>query len=218
MREDWSDFNKSIQMKIRKKDTFEEGIAILLNLRQQMMQELLQIKKDVKEDAFHAIPFINAKGYRNKTIAYSIWHTFRIEDIVTHVLMKHDEQIFNAGGYQERINSPIVTTGNELVKQGIAEFSERLNIDALYDYAMAVMKSTDKMLLSFSYTDLKRKITDSDKTYLTSLHVVSESKDAHWLIDYWCGKDIRGLIQMPLSRHWIMHVEACIHIKDKICK
>ena len=36
------------------------------------------------------------------------------------------------------------------------------------------------------------------------------------LIDYWCGKDVRGLIQMPLSRHWIMHIEASIRIRDKI--
>ena len=37
-----------------------------------------------------------------------------------------------------------------------------------------------------------------------------------WLIDYWRGKDIRGLIQMPFSRHWIMHIEASLRIKNKI--
>ena len=37
-----------------------------------------------------------------------------------------------------------------------------------------------------------------------------------WLIDYWCSKDIRGLIQMPFSRHWIMHTEACLRIKNKM--
>ena len=37
-----------------------------------------------------------------------------------------------------------------------------------------------------------------------------------WLIDYWCGKDIRGLIQMPFSRHWIMHIEASLRIKNKM--
>lgn len=40
--------------------------------------------------------------------------------------------------------------------------------------------------------------------------------NAVWLIDYWCNKDIRGLIQMPFSRHWIMHTEACLRIKNKI--
>ena len=36
------------------------------------------------------------------------------------------------------------------------------------------------------------------------------------VIDYWCNKDIRGLIQMPFSRHWIMHTEACLRVKNKI--
>ena len=30
------------------------------------------------------------------------------------------------------------------------------------------------------------------------------------------GKDVKGLIQMPFSRHWIMHIEACLRIKDKL--
>lgn len=48
------------------------------------------------------------------------------------------------------------------------------------------------------------------------LNVVSNDENAIWLIDYWCGKDIRGLIQMPFSRHWIMHIEASLRIKNKI--
>ena len=54
------------------------------------------------------------------------------------------------------------------------------------------------------------------RNHLESLNVVSSDKNAIWLIDYWCGKDIRGLIQMPFSRHWIMHIEACLRIKKKI--
>ena len=50
---------------------------------------------------------------------------------------------------------------------------------------------------------------------LEMLNVVSGDENAYWLIDYWCGKDVKGLIQMPFSRHWIMHIEACIKIRDK---
>ena len=48
------------------------------------------------------------------------------------------------------------------------------------------------------------------------MNVVSNNENAIWLIDYWCNKDVRGLIQMPFSRHWIMHIEACLRIKNKI--
>ena len=63
---------------------------------------------------------------------------------------------------------------------------------------------------------MKRKIPEERKRYLESLNVVNNNEKAIWLIDYWCKKDIRGLIQMPLSRHWITHTEACLRIKDKI--
>lgn len=76
-------------------------------------------------------------------------------------------------------------------------------------------ESTEKMLEQLSYDELKRKIPVERKGYLESLKVVNDEK-ADWLIDYWCNKDIRGLIQMPFSRHWIMHTEACLRIKNKI--
>ena len=79
---------------------------------------------------------------------------------------------------------PIITTGNELIKEQISDFSRRLNLQELYSYITEVKDSTEE--------------------------------NAVWLIDYWCNKDIRGLIKMPFSRHWIMHIEACIHILNKI--
>ncbi len=215
MNKEWSELNKTMQTQIKKKDTYKTGIDTLLCLRNQLMQTLVSFKEELSREDFNAIPFINADGYHSKTIAYSIWHIFRIEDIVVHSVINKDEQVFFAGNYKERINSPIITTGNELVKQQIADFSEQLNLEELYSYIFEVKESTEKMLESLSYEDLKRKIPEERKEYLKSLNVVNDDEEAVWLIDYWCNKDIRGLIQMPFSRHWIMHIEACLRIKNK---
>ena len=64
------------------------------------------------------------------------------------------------------------------------------------------------MLKNLGYRDLKGKFTDEDKKRVADSHSVSTDEDAVWLIDYWCNKDIAGLIKMPFSRHWIMHIEA----------
>lgn len=216
MNKEWSEQNKTMQAQLKKEAAFHEGIETLLELRGQLMDILYQLKEELSREEFNAIPFINADGYHSKTIAYSIWHIFRIEDIVAHTLINQDEQIFFSGNYQSCISSPIITTGNELVKQQIAEFSKVLNLDELYRYAASVKNSTNDILKNLSFTDLKRKMTDMDKEHLKSLKVVSEDENACWLIDYWCGKDIRGLIQMPFSRHWIMHIEASLRIKNKI--
>lgn len=216
MNKEWSELNKTMQGQIKKKDTYKMGVDTLFSLRSQLMQTLVSLKEELRREDFNSIPFINADGYHSKTIAYSIWHIFRIEDIVAHLVIKEDEQVFFVGNYQKRINSPIITTGNELVKQQIADFSKQLNLEELYSYIFEVRESTEKMLEQLSYDELKRKISIERKEYLKSLKVVKEDEKANWLIDYWCNKDIRGLIQMPFSRHWIMHTEACLRIKNKI--
>lgn len=216
MNKAWSELNKTMQTQIKKRDTYKAGINTLFDLRKQLTETLISFKDKLSREDFDAIPFINADGYHSKTIAYSIWHIFRIEDIVAHTLVSETEQVFFSGNYQERINSPIITTGNELVKEQIADFSKRLNLKELYLYIFEVKDSTEKIINSLSYDELKRKISEERKEYLKSLKVVSDDKNAIWLIDYWCGKDIRGLIQMPFSRHWIMHIEASLRIKNRI--
>lgn len=216
MNKEWSELNKTMQTQIKRKDTYEAGIGTLFDLRNQLMEILISFRDELCRKNFDAIPFINANGYHSKTIAYSIWHIFRIEDIVVHTLINEDKQVFFAGNYQKRINSPIITTGNELIKQQIADFSGQLNLQELYSYIFEVKDSTEKILKGLSYSELTRKISGERKECLKSLHVVSSDENAIWLIDYWCNKDIRGLIQMPFSRHWIMHTEACLRIKNKI--
>lgn len=216
MNKEWSELNKTMHLQIKKKETFSQGIDTLLSLRKELMSTILDMKNSLNKEEFCAMPFPNANGYHSKTIAYSLWHIFRIEDIVAHSLIKKDTQILFSENYQEEIQSPIITTGNELVKQEIVGFSSKLNIEELYQYIKAVDVSTTTLLKSLSFEDLKMKMTEEDKERLKSLKVVSDDENAVWLIDYWCNKDIKGLIQMPFSRHWIMHVEACLRIMNKI--
>ncbi|AGF55837.1 hypothetical protein B0P06_000041 [Clostridium saccharoperbutylacetonicum] len=215
---EWSELNKKMQLQIKKKGTFYEGIDTLLELRKELMKEIVSLKGALNREDFNAMPFINAKGYHNKTIAYSLYHIFRIEDIVSNSLIKKREQVFFKDNYNEKMKSPIITTGNELIKQEISVFSAKLNLDELYNYIKAVDISTTQLLKELSYEDLKKKMTELDKEKLKPLNVVSEADNALWLIDYWCDKNIQGLIQMPLSRHWIMHIEASLRIKNKIYK
>ena len=218
MNKEWSELNKTMQSQIKKKDTYSEGISTLFELRNSIMQTINSFRNDLSRDDFNAIPFLNAEGYHNKTIAYSLWHVFRIEDIVAHTLINGDDQIFYSGNYKERIKSPIITTGNELVKKDISDFSMQLDINELYSYIRDVKENTETILRKLPYEMLKQKISVQRREVLLDLNVVSNAENSLWLVDYWCTKDIRGLIQMPFSRHWIMHIEASLRIKNKIQK
>lgn len=218
MNKEWSELNKTMQAQIKKKDTYALGISTLFELRDRLMQTMISFRNNLSREDFNAIPFINADGYHSKTVAYSLWHIFRIEDIVAHTLINCDEQVFFTGNYKQRINSPIITTGNELVKTDISDFSKQLDITELYSYIFEVKQSTEAILRKLPFEMLTQKISAERRKILQELNVVSRDGNAVWLIDYWCNKDIRGLIQMPFSRHWIMHIEASLRIENKIRK
>ena len=86
-----------MQTQIKKKDTYKAGIDTLIHLRNQLMETLTSFNDELSIEDFDEIPFINADGYHSKTIAYSIWHIFRIEDIVAHTVINEDEQVFLQG-------------------------------------------------------------------------------------------------------------------------
>lgn len=218
MNKDWSEKNKEIQFLLRKKDTYKEGIQKLILFRGELFEQITHIVDNFPKEAFYQMPFPGAAGYHSKSLAYSIWHIFRIEDIVAHELIARDQQILFTSDFLQRIGSPIFTTGNELEGKAISDFSKKLEIQTLYQYAKAVMESTNEIMLHLDYSQMKKKFAEDDKNKLLQTGSVSNDEKAVWLIDYWCGKDVRGLIMMPFSRHWIMHIEAMQRIKNKLCK
>ena len=218
MNKDWAEKNKQIQMLLGKKSTYREGIQLLIEFRQELFQQVTYIVNGFPREAFYQMPYANAKGYHSKTLAYSIWHIFRIEDIVSHSLIQKDEQILFAHDYQEKIGTKLITTGNELQGEQITEFSKELDVCMLYEYAGEVMQSTNELLLNMDYSEFHRKFDESDKKRLIKSECVSKDEEANWLINYWCGKNVLGLIKMPFCRHWIMHIEAMQRIKNRLCK
>jgi len=218
MDKEWAEKNKQIQVLLGKETTYKEGTELLIEFRKEMFEQISQIVNGYPAMAFYQMPFANAKGCHSKTLSYSIWHIFRAEDIAAHTLIAGDRQVFVTGGYQKKIGSTVITTGNELRGQEIAEFSKDLNIRALYEYANEVMLSANSILSTLEYPQMKLRFSDADKKRLAESGCISPDENARWLIDYWCSKDIRGLIGMLFSRHWIMHIEAMRRIKNKLCK
>lgn len=216
MNKEWYELNKKMQLLLRKKDTFKDGICICLALRNTLSDAVEKLCLKLSDEQYSLMPYPDANGYHCKTIAYSIWHMARIEDITAHTLICGDEQVLFRDDYLKATCSPIITTGNELVRDEITAFSQSLNISELLRYAADVKASTDELLSRLSYEDSKRRFTIDDKERVIASMSVSEDENAVWLIDYWCGKDIAGIIKMPFTRHLIMHIEAMMRIAGKI--
>ena len=216
MNKEWSQLNKQIKILLNKKSSFKDGISKLIELRTLLYNEWESAMKDLPIEYYTTQPFINRDGYESKTIAYSIFHVFRIEDIVLNTLINNRQQIFISDNYQNKMNSSIITTGNELKRESISSFSKALKIEELWNYAKKVFEESNEWLSSIDYDDLKVIYFELDKERIKNTNTVAKS--GNWLIEYWCGKNIKGLLGMPFSRHWIMHLEASLRIKNKLVK
>ena len=104
----WSENNKEIQKLLTKEATFKEAIQKLLDFREEMFEQITQIVSGYPDEAFAKMPFAGADGYHSKTLAYSIWHIFRIEDIVAHEMIAEDEQILLREDHLKATASPII--------------------------------------------------------------------------------------------------------------
>ena len=153
MNKDWSEKNKKMQNLLGKEATFREGIDVLIELRDDLFGQITSIVNVYPQEAFYQMPFPKAQGYHSKTLAYSMWHIFRIEDIVAHTLINRDSQVLFTNDWLKKISSPIITTGNELKGAEIADFSKQLNVKKLYEYCRAVMDSTNELLRNLTYKE-----------------------------------------------------------------
>ena len=183
MNKEWSELNRKMQLDLKKRETFSEGIETLLRLRKELFDEILRLFSELSHYEMCAAPFLGAHGYHSKTVADSLWHLFRIEDITAHTLSAGDEQVFFKENYRQRTNSPIITTGNELEGEAIVSFSKALDLEGLFDYVSDTYNATNKLIKSLSYDDMKVKVSEERRNSLTAMNVVDCSEDAVWLID-----------------------------------
>ncbi len=215
MDKNYSERHKVILSQLKKEISFEEGIKNLIDLREDLfLNHVEKYFSRLSKDDFCKIPFAGSTGNKDATISWSIYHVFRIEDIICHNFISNDEQIFFAQNYQKKMNCSVITTANEMNDEQMIEFSKDLNSDELFSYAKEVKNVSQKVLSNLTFKQAKEKVSEQQKQKLLMQNVVSTNPEAFWLVDYWCKKNIRELLQMPFSRHWIMHIEAC----EAICK
>lgn len=94
MNKQWSNLNKLYKEQISRESTFDMRIDNFLKLLEILMNELLSFKNNLKLEDFSKMPYPNTKSYHSKTLAYSIWHIFRIEDIVVNSLVLNRKEVF----------------------------------------------------------------------------------------------------------------------------
>jgi hypothetical protein len=214
----WNEKQKNLNVLLPNQKTFEEGINLLLE-----MHSLLHDKKVYKltSETFYSDLWENMKeetckiiSNKETSILWNIWHLTRIEDLVSNIIMGRKETVFNKE-VQTKLNIKINDTGNAMTYSEIEAFNKNVNIKALKEYRVNVGKSTQKNIKALVFNDIKRKVEKEQLDKIIQYGGVPDDPKSIWLLDFWGRKNILGLINMPITRHQIVHLNDCFKIKQK---
>lgn len=149
-------------------------------------------------------------GTRTVPMCWQFWHTYRIEDLVSNILMADQEQIFNRN-WQIKIGSSIMDTGNSLELDEAIVFGKEINIKALHEYMIAVGKNTRHILENITLQQIKSMVPYERVMRILEEGGVTTDFRSVWLLVYWGSLTMGGMILTPMTDHHMMHLPPCLN-------
>lgn len=167
------------------------------------------ILDDLSEDDFRQIP-----AKTEHSIAWLVWHMARIEDVAMNFLVAGEPQVFEQGNWSVHLGVNITHTGNNMTSEEIIELSEKINIQALRAYRLAVGQKTAAIIHHLTPQQLKEKVEPSHIQRVKDEGALIPA--AYGIADYWSKRDIAGLLLMPATRHNLVHLNEAHRLKTKL--
>ena len=142
-------------------------------------------------------------------IVWQFWHTYRIEDLISNILMGNKEQIFNSD-WQKRICASITDTGNALEFDAAVKFGKEINVAALREYMIAVGKNTRKIISELTLEQINSMVPEEWVLKILEVGGVTTDFRSVWLLVFWGRLTVGGMILTPITCHHAMHLFACL--------
>ncbi len=216
---DWNPRQVLLKSYLAKKESFDEAISVALELHSlvhssnisstDMTTYLDELTDNLDENIFKAMP-----SMKGTTIAWNLWHITRIEDIASNILISDKGQVFNEE-WQKKMNVSVTDTGNAMTKDKIKAFSSSIDMTAFLEYRNAVGKRTREVVIALEPQDLKKKVSHESLKRVLNEGGVLDIEESRWLLDFWGRKNVAGLLQMPITRHQIVHINDSMRLRKK---
>lgn len=149
-------------------------------------------------------------GTNTVPVCWQFWHIYRIEDLVSNILMMNQNQIFNTE-WQKKIGSSITDTGNALELNEVVAFGKEINVEALHDYMIAVGKNTRRILENLTLMQLQSMVPEKRVMRILEEGGVTTDFRSVWLLVFWGRLTGSGMILTPITDHHMMHLPPCLN-------
>lgn len=166
-------------------------------------QNIVVPREDHETDLHYA-------GTEKVPMCWQFWHTYRIEDIVSNILMMNQKQIFNAE-WQRKIGVSITDTGNALEFDEAIAFGKEMDVFALQEYMIAVGKNTRRILSNLTLEQIQSMVPEEWVMRILEEGGVTVDFRSVWLLVFWGRLTRGGMILTPMTGHHMMHLSACLN-------
>ena len=148
-------------------------------------------------------------GSKTVPISWQLWHTYRIEDLVSNILMENGDQIFN-DDWKKKIGSSITDTGNALEPDELASWAKSINAKGLRNYMIEVGKNTRRILSKLTLEQIKSMVPEEWVMRILEEGGVTTDFRSVWLLVFWGRLTIGGMILTPMTSHHMMHLPTAV--------
>lgn len=148
-------------------------------------------------------------GTKTVPLVWQFWHLYRIEDLVSNILMADQEQLFDAA-WQRRIGASITDTGNALTLDEAVAFGRAINAEALRAYMIAVGKNTRRIIESLTLEQIQSMVPEKWVMRILEVGGVTTDFRSVWLLVFWGRLTRGGMILTPMTYHHMIHLPACL--------
>ena len=149
-------------------------------------------------------------GTKTVPLCWQFWHTYRIEDLVSNILMADQEQIFNEE-WRKKTGASISDTGNALEFEEAVEFGKKIHVEALRDDMIAVGKNTRSIIEKLTLEQIQSMAPATWVMKILEVGGVTTDFRSIWLLVYWGRLTRGGMILTPMTNHHMMHLPACLN-------
>ena len=218
-RKSWNTQQQQLRQALAKKDTHEQAVALFMQQHAQVhCAEMSGAGEPTFEDeVWQGLSEGGAKIVPQKeehSIAWLFWHLTRIEDATMNVLLAGRPQMFIADGWQARLGVTVSEVGNAMSPAEMADLSAALDIQALRAYRVAVGRRTRENVRALAAGAFRYKVDPAGLEQLLAEGAVNEG--SRWLLDYWGGLTLGGLLLMPPTRHCLVHINEALVVKKRL--
>ncbi len=148
-------------------------------------------------------------GTRRVPLCWQFWHTYRIEDLVSNILMGNRKQIFDAQ-WQKKIGVSITDTGNALDFIEARKLGMQINVEALREYMITVGKNTREILSALTLKQINSMVSEEWVMRILEEGGVTTDFRSVWLLVFWGRLTVGGMILTPMTDHHMMHLPPCL--------